>query len=115
MHCARVTRRLARRQHVSKLDEELRRYTNAYQENKQLLTQLQRKRRSAGRTCDVSPRASASPAPPPPPRRSGNLMVVNLKDVLSDELIQAATNGQPIDEHFISTEYLRTVVVVLPK
>jgi len=75
--------------HVMKLDEEQRALTSRFHDNKQMLMQLQRK-------------------------RGGNLMIASLEDVLTDERLLQAT-GQTVDQHFVNTEFLRTVVVVIPR
>lgn len=69
-------------QSVGKIEEELKQLSTHFTEKRQNLTQLQRK-------------------------KGGNLMVANLNDVLTPEIVSASD--------FVNTEYLQTLVVVVPK
>lgn len=48
-------------------------------------------------------------------RRSGNLLIANLHDVLTEEVVAKATGGMSVADLFVHTDYLTTVVVVVPK
>uniref|UniRef100_M4BHM7 V-type proton ATPase subunit C n=1 Tax=Hyaloperonospora arabidopsidis (strain Emoy2) TaxID=559515 RepID=M4BHM7_HYAAE len=67
---------------LGKIEEEIKQLGTRYAEKKQQLVGLQRK-------------------------KGGNLMVVNLNDVLTPDVVSAS--------NFVNTEYLQTLVVIVPK
>lgn len=68
---------------IGKVEEELKQLSTMYSEKRQQLTQLQRK------------------------KGGGNLMVANLDDVLTPDLVT--------EKDFLNTEYLKTLVAIIPK